>query len=64
MNEKAIEQEVECLNGILQFAELPHQFCIAHELVDRNQITSKAYKILKAIRNTELESFRFLIGKN
>jgi hypothetical protein len=64
MNERIIEREVECLNGILQYAELPQQFCIAHELVDRNRITSKPHKILNVIRYTELQSFRFLINKN
>ena len=64
MSQRAIEQEVECLNGMLRTTESDEQFCIAHELVDRNRITSKAKKILKAIRFTELKQFRFLINKN
>ena len=64
MSEQAIEQEVECLNEILFEAESPRQFCIAHELVDRNRITSKPHKIINATRVTELKAFRFLINKN
>lgn len=64
MNEEVIEQEVECLNEILQQTESPCQFCLAHELVDRNYISSKAEKILKTIRFAELKPFRFLINKN
>ncbi len=64
MSQRAIEQEVECLNDLLRTTESDEQFCIAHELVDRNHITSNAKKILKAIRFTELKQFRFLINKN
>ncbi len=64
MSQQAIEQEVECLNDMLRRTESDDQFCIAHELVDRNRITSKPKKILKAIRFTELKQFRFLINKN
>jgi hypothetical protein len=64
LSEQAIEQEVECLNEILRNAESDEQFCIAHELVDRNRITQKPQRILKAIRFTELKPFRFLINKN
>jgi hypothetical protein len=64
MSQRAIDHEVECLNHILQAAESNEQFCIAHELVDRNRITSKSKKILKAIRYSELKPFQFLINKN
>jgi hypothetical protein len=64
MSPQAIEQEVECLNDMLRCTESDDQFCIAHELVDRNRITSKPKKILRAIRFTELKQFRFLINKN
>ncbi|HRO71743.1 MAG TPA: hypothetical protein PK951_15235 [Chitinophagaceae bacterium] len=64
MSQQAIEQEVECLNDLLRRTESDDQFCIAHELVDRNRITSNPRKILKAIRFTELKQFRFLINKN
>ncbi|HEX7844200.1 MAG TPA: hypothetical protein VF476_00285 [Chitinophagaceae bacterium] len=64
LSEQAIEQEVECLNEILRISETNEQFCLAHELVDRNRITAKPQRILKAIRFTELKPFRFLVNKN
>jgi hypothetical protein len=64
MSEQALEQEVDCLNKILRNAESPEEFCIAHELVNRNRITSKPHKILNAIHLPELKPFRFLINKN
>ncbi len=64
MSQQAIEHEVECINDMLRCTESDDQFCIAHELVDRNRITSNPKKILKAIRFTELKQFRFLINKN
>lgn len=64
MSQRAIDHEVECLNDILRTAESDEQFCIAHELVVRNRITSKPKRILRAIRFVELPAFRFLINKN
>lgn len=64
MSQHEIEQEVEGLNELLYKAESDEQFCIAHELVDRNCITSKRKRILKAILYKELRPFRFLINKN
>jgi hypothetical protein len=64
MSQHEIEQEVECLNDLLYRAESDDQFCQAHELVDRNRITSKRKKILRAIRYAELKPFRFLLNKN
>ena len=64
MSQQAIEQEVECLNDMLRCTESDEQFCIAHELVDRNHITSNSKKILKVVRFTELKQFRFLINRN
>ena len=64
MSQHAIDHEVDCLNDILRNAESDVQFCRAHELVDRNRITSKAKKICKEIRYSELRPFRFLINKN
>ena len=64
VNEQAIDREVRYLNQILQETETSLQFCLAHELVDRNYITSAVHKILKTIRRMELKPFRFLINKN
>ncbi len=64
MSEKSFELEVEYLNEVLSATETPEQFCQAHELVDRNRITSRKEKILKASRHFNLKSFRFLVNKN
>lgn len=64
MTEHAIQQEVETLNKLLAQTESLESFCRAHELVDRNRITSKAKKILKESHFYNLRPFRFLINKN
>ena len=64
VSQQAIQHEVECINHILVQAESFEHFCQAHELVERNRITSKPKKILRAIRFSELKPFRFLINKN
>ncbi len=64
LDEKTIEQEVECLNQILLNTESSDQFCTAHELVDRNRITSNKKKILKETKYFRMKPFRFLINKN
>ncbi|MET0392309.1 MAG: hypothetical protein ABW019_04175 [Chitinophagaceae bacterium] len=64
MSQQAIEQEVECLHGLLRLTESEQQFCTAHELVDRNQITRKSKKIIRESRFRELRAFRFLLNKN
>jgi hypothetical protein len=64
MSDQAIEREVECLNEILLKTESPEHFCQAHELINRNRITSKTKRILLAIRFDKLKPFRFLISKN
>jgi hypothetical protein len=64
MTEHAIQQEVETLNKLLAQTESPESFCTAHELVDRNRITSKTKKILKESHFYNLRPFRFLINKN
>ena len=64
MTEHAIQHEVEKLNKIFLETELPEPFCVAHELVDRNKITSNKSKILKESNLYHLRPFRFLINKN
>ncbi len=63
-DEKTIEREVEWLNQILLNTESSEQFCTAHELVDRNRITSNKKRILKESRHFLMKPFRFLINKN
>jgi hypothetical protein len=64
MSQQAIDHEVDQLNNILRHTELPHQFCKAHELVQRNKITQKAHRLLVAFRSPLLKPFWFLIGRN
>lgn len=64
MTEREIEQEVEQLNMLLHRAETPSNFCISHELVQRNDITCKKEKLLQVFHQPELKPFWFLINKN
>jgi len=63
-NEQAIKQEAECLHEILFDLISPENFCIAHELVNRNRITSDKKKLLKESKHFQLRAFRFFINKN
>lgn len=63
-NEDLLQREVENLHQILLKAERSDVFCLAHELVTRNRITSKVKAILKATRHIRLKPFYFLINKN
>ena len=58
------KQEEDFINQILLFIESGEQFCMAHELVDRNKITFQKKKILKESHRFQLRPFRFLINKN
>ena len=64
IGQEAIENELECLNGILYQTESPRQFCIAHELIDRNKITSNTSKLLRNYLKEDPGPFRFFICKN
>ncbi len=64
LDERALEQELECINEILEVTGTPHQFCTANELVDRNRISSNPKRIVKEARFNPLRAFRFLINKN
>ena len=64
LDEWAIEREVTYLHEMLLAAESKEHFCRAHELVDRNRITRKPPRILKAIRFSQLKPFRFLLNRN
>jgi hypothetical protein len=63
-SQQAIEHEVQCINHILVQTESLEHFCVVHELVERNRITRKPKKILRAIRFAELKPFCFLVNKN
>ena len=64
IDKQAVDIEIRHLNQILQQTENSLQFYNAHELVDRNYITTAISKIIKAICRAELKPFRFLINKN
>ena len=63
-NEDLLQREVENLHQILLTVERSDVFCLAHELVTRNKITSRIKAILKATRTIRLKPFQFLINKN
>jgi serine/threonine protein kinase len=64
LSDTALEKEMESINSLLDNFESPDNFCMAHELVNRNSITQRKSKILREIRYQELRAFRFLISKN
>ncbi len=52
------------LNDIIACVDNADGFCRAHELVNRNRITSRKSKIMEAANAACLKPFRFLINKN
>jgi hypothetical protein len=54
----------EYLNAVIARVDNIDGFCNAHELVNRNRITSKRSKILAAVQKEQLKPFRFLLNKN
>jgi hypothetical protein len=63
-SEDLLQHEVECLHKILLQVERNDIFCSAHELATRIKITQKTKAIVKAISQTRLKPFHFLINKN
>lgn len=64
MSEKALEKELISLEHIFLYAESDAAFCQTHELVLRNDITSKRSKLINVYRHHELKPFWFLVNKN
>ncbi|RYY56488.1 MAG: hypothetical protein EOO09_06450 [Chitinophagaceae bacterium] len=64
MSQQALDYEVQCLHHLLRSAESDEKFCVAHELVERNRITSKYRKLLRVVGTKELKPFQFLLNKN
>ena len=64
MSEAALEKELVNLEELFQFAECEKVFCLTHELVLRNKITSKSKKLIPVFRNHDLKPFWFLINRN
>ncbi|HEV7621234.1 MAG TPA: hypothetical protein VGO09_05855 [Flavisolibacter sp.] len=63
-NEDLLQHEVDCLHKLLLRVECNETFCIAHELVTRNKITNKVKALIKAIGDSKLRPFNFLLNKN
>ena len=55
--EEYLDEVIACVDNI-------DGFCNAHELVNRNRITSRRNKILAAVERKQLKPFRFLLNKN
>lgn len=64
MQEREIELAVKNLHQMITAVETAEAFCEAHELVARNRITQKKFKIIDAISQKNLKPFYFLINKN
>ena len=64
MDQHSIEKELVNLDELLRNVESPDQFCLTHELVDRNRITNNKKKIIKYFNEQELKPFSYFIGKN
>jgi hypothetical protein len=63
-SDEALDKELTCLEELLDFAESFPAFCLTHELVLRNGITTKKIRLEKVFRQNELKSFEFLICIN
>ena len=61
---RSLDRRMEDINAVVAHVDNVHGFCTAHELVNRNRITSKKDKVLSAARELRLKPFRFLLNKN
>lgn len=59
-----LDIEVTNLHALIASVETMDVFCRTHELVVRNRITHKKYRIAEAVRSISLKPFYFLINKN
>jgi hypothetical protein len=64
MSEKALEKELISLKRLFLYAESQAAFCLTHELVLRNRITSKRSKLINVYQDHQLKPFWFLVNKN
>ena len=62
--DEQIEAEVKKLHEMIASVENRDVFCNAHELVARNKITRKKFRIMDAVSTATLRPFYFLINKN
>ncbi len=64
IHRRDIELQVKSLHVLIASVETMEVFCKTHELVVRNRITQKKYRIAEVMRTTTLKPFYFLINKN
>jgi len=64
MSEKALEKELISLEHLFLYTESEGAFCLTHELVLRNGITSKKTKLVNVYYDHQLKPFWFLVNKN
>ena len=64
LDDRAIELEAGSLNKILADFGSSENFYNAHELVNRNRITSRKKTILRETSYRRLRPFRFLLNRN
>ncbi|MFV0604472.1 MAG: hypothetical protein ACK5NK_01405 [Niabella sp.] len=64
IDEEDIKLAMEHLHVVIDTVEKKEIFCNVHELVTRNRITRKSFKIMEAIRHHTLQPFYFLLNKN
>ena len=62
--EQKIKLEFEYLNEILRPVFSIEHFCLTHELVNRNYITSKKSHIFSELKYSTRRPFRFFVNKN
>jgi hypothetical protein len=64
MSEKALEKELVSLEELFLYAESEVAFCLTHELVTRNRITSQKEKLKIIYYRHHMKPFWFLMNKN
>lgn len=64
LNNLLFDKEINNLHQILAQTETVSEFCKAHELVNRNVISSRKSILLKFLDDDKSRPFRFLINKN
>lgn len=63
-NPAVLDREVRHIHEMVGDIETDDNFCRTHELLQRNRITSKRGKIIKALQEKELKPFWFFMNKN
>jgi hypothetical protein len=66
LHPEALQQEIECLNILLNNAEAMSKFCVANEVINVNRLTiiTKPKMVELAIRKRANKPFVFISNKN